>query len=72
MEAEMEATVADFLLKRLAAWGVHRVYGYPGDGINGIMGAFGRTEEDLEYVQTRHEEMAASAWPRPGRAQSIC
>jgi pyruvate dehydrogenase (quinone) len=55
----MSATVGDFLLKRLAAWGVHRVYGYPGDGINGIMGAFGRTEEKIEFVQTRHEELAA-------------
>ncbi len=55
----MSATVGDFLLKRLAAWGVRRVYGYPGDGINGIMGAFGRTEEKIEFIQTRHEELAA-------------
>ena len=55
----MEATVGDFLLKRLAAWGVRRVFGYPGDGINGIIGAFGRTEENIEFIQTRHEEMAA-------------
>jgi pyruvate dehydrogenase (quinone) len=52
-------TVGDFLLERLAAWGIHRVYGYPGDGINGIMGAFGRTKTGLEFVQTRHEELAA-------------
>ena len=55
----MDATVGDFLLKRLAAWGVHRVFGYPGDGINGIIGAFGRTDEKIEFIQTRHEEMAA-------------
>ncbi len=55
----MAATVGDFLLTRLAAWGVHRIYGYPGDGINGIMGAFGRTETGIEFIQTRHEEMAA-------------
>lgn len=54
----MSATVGDFLLKRVAEWGVHRVYGYPGDGINGIIGAFGRTQE-LDFVQTRHEELAA-------------
>jgi pyruvate dehydrogenase (quinone) len=63
----MEATVGDFLLQRLAAWGVRRVYGYPGDDIIGIMGAFGRTEEEIEFVQTRHEEMAAimaCAWSR--------
>ena len=54
----MANTVGDFLLQRLAAWGVRRVYGYPGDGINGIMGAFGRTDA-LEFVQARHEELAA-------------
>ncbi|HJU71461.1 MAG TPA: thiamine pyrophosphate-requiring protein [Paucimonas sp.] len=55
----MAATVSDFLLQRLAAWGVHRIYGYPGDGINGIMGALGRTETGIDFIQTRHEEMAA-------------
>ncbi|MBO9353818.1 thiamine pyrophosphate-requiring protein [Bordetella petrii] len=52
-------TVSDFILSRLAQWGIQRVYGYPGDGINGLIGAFGRTAEPLEFVQTRHEEMAA-------------
>jgi pyruvate dehydrogenase (quinone) len=51
-------TVGDFLLERLHQWGVGRIYGYPGDGINGIMAAFGR-REDIEFIQTRHEEMAA-------------
>jgi pyruvate dehydrogenase (quinone) len=55
----MADTVGDFLLKRLSAWGIQRIYGFPGDGINGIMGAFGRTETGMEFVQTRHEEMAA-------------
>jgi pyruvate dehydrogenase (quinone) len=54
----MKMTVADFLLQRLHQWGVHRIYGYPGDGINGIMAALGR-QDSVEYVQTRHEEMAA-------------
>ena len=54
----MAATVGDFLLQRLSDWGVHRVFGYPGDGINGIMGAFGRTDK-IEFIQTRHEELAA-------------
>ena len=52
------ATVADFMLERLGQWGVRRVYGYPGDGINGILAAFAR-QDSIEFVQTRHEEMAA-------------
>src|SRR5690554_906879 len=52
-------TVSDFILQRLSAWGNTRVFGYPGDGINGLIGAFGRTQEDLEFIQARHEETAA-------------
>jgi pyruvate dehydrogenase (quinone) len=55
----MADTVSDFLLERLRAWGVHRIYGYPGDGINGIMGALNRADGDPEFIQVRHEEMAA-------------
>jgi pyruvate dehydrogenase (quinone) len=56
----MSETVADYLLHRLAnEWGVKRIYGYPGDGINGIMGAFGRADDRPEFIQVRHEEMAA-------------
>jgi len=55
----MAETVSDFVLKRLADWGVRRVYGYPGDGINGLMGAFERLDHQLDFVQVRHEEMAA-------------
>jgi pyruvate dehydrogenase (quinone) len=51
--------VSDYLLKRLASWGVERVYGYPGDGINGIMGAFNRDDHGVRFIQARHEEMAA-------------
>ncbi|MCX2970039.1 MULTISPECIES: thiamine pyrophosphate-requiring protein [Streptomyces] len=51
--------VADYVLERLKAWGAHRVYGYPGDGINGLLGAFDRAKGDPEFVQARHEEMAA-------------
>ncbi len=57
----MSETVGDYLLERLATWGVKRIYGYPGDGINGIMGAFARSSDGQrpEFIQTRHEEMAA-------------
>ncbi len=52
-------TVSDFLVHRLQAWGVNRIYGYPGDGINGIMGALDRAGDAMHFVQVRHEEMAA-------------
>ena len=51
--------VGDFLIERLSEWGVKRIYGYPGDGINGIMGALQRAEGRIEFVQVRHEEMSA-------------
>ena len=79
--------VSDFLISRLHGWGVRRIYGYPGDGINGILGALSRAEDRVELVQVRHEEMSAfmacaprevhrARWAyasRPrGRARSIC
>jgi pyruvate dehydrogenase (quinone) len=50
---------SEFLLQRLVEWGVKRIYGYPGDGINGLLGALEKFEDDIEFVQVRHEEMAA-------------
>jgi pyruvate dehydrogenase (quinone) len=57
----MSETVGDYLLERLTTWGIRRIYGYPGDGINGILGAFDRSSNGQrpEFVQVRHEEMAA-------------
>jgi pyruvate dehydrogenase (quinone) len=55
----MATLVADFILKRLTEWGVHRIYGYPGDGINGFLGALERADGDPDFIQVRHEEMAA-------------
>ena len=55
----MASTVADFMISRLAAWGITRVYGFPGDGINGILGALERAPDRIRFVQARHEEMAA-------------
>ncbi len=55
----MAKLTADFVLERLAANGVRRIYGYPGDGINAIVGALERHKDSLEFVQVRHEEQAA-------------
>src|SRR3954449_12938475 len=55
-------TTAQFFLERLADdWGVRRIYGYPGDGINGLLGAFHEVGDRLEFTQVRHEELAAFA-----------
>ena len=50
---------ADFILDRLRQWGVHRIFGYPGDGILSMVGALDRAGGDPELIQPRHEEMAA-------------
>ncbi|HEY1721575.1 MAG TPA: thiamine pyrophosphate-requiring protein [Magnetospirillaceae bacterium] len=55
----MAITVADFVIQRLHAWGVRRVFGYPGDGINGVFGALNKVRGDIAFIQARHEEMAA-------------
>ncbi|MGF6641582.1 thiamine pyrophosphate-requiring protein, partial [Paraburkholderia sp. MM6662-R1] len=68
----MAETVGDFIIGRLHAWGVRRIYGYPGDGINGVFGALNRAQSEakkrhkstdqpgpIEFIQVRHEEMAA-------------
>jgi pyruvate dehydrogenase (quinone) len=52
-------TVGDYLLERLRSWGVDKVFAYPGDGINGILAAWGRADNQPEFIQARHEEMAA-------------
>ncbi|MFF0300903.1 thiamine pyrophosphate-requiring protein [Streptomyces sp. NPDC001651] len=55
----MSTTVADHVLERLRAWGVEHVFGYPGDGINGLLAAWGRAGNRPRFVQSRHEEMSA-------------
>src|SRR3954466_10649888 len=57
----MSENVAAFMLNRLHEWGVDRIYGYPGDGINGLLGAFHEVGDKVEFVQVRHEEIAAFA-----------
>jgi len=55
----MAPTVADYLLERLRAWDVDTVFAYPGDGINGVLAAWGRADDQPHFVQSRHEEMSA-------------
>jgi pyruvate dehydrogenase (quinone) len=55
----MAQTVGDYLLARLREWDVEHVFSYPGDGINGILAAWARADNDPQYVQSRHEEMSA-------------
>src|SRR5919202_398067 len=57
----MSQTVASYMLSRLTEWGVKRVFGYPGDGINGLMGAWHEHEDELDFIQCRHEEIASFA-----------
>ncbi|MFJ3715247.1 thiamine pyrophosphate-requiring protein [Streptomyces sp. NPDC090057] len=55
----MSSKVSDHILERLRAWGVEQVFGYPGDGINGLLAAWGRAEDRPRFIQSRHEEMSA-------------
>ncbi len=55
----MAETVSDAFVARLSAWGVRRIFGYPGDGIDGVIGALARKKDQFKFVQVRHEEMAA-------------
>ena len=55
----MATTVSDYFVERLYQWGVRRIYGYPGDGINGVLGALNRADGKIRFIQARHEEMAS-------------
>lgn len=55
----MAKNVSEHVLERLSEWGIRRIYGYPGDGINGLMGAFNGKSHDISFIQARHEELAA-------------
>jgi pyruvate dehydrogenase (quinone) len=55
----MSLTVSEFIVERLHAWGVRRIFGFPGDGINGVFGALSRATDKIDFIQTRHEEAAA-------------
>ena len=55
----MSMNVSDFVWHRLQEWGIKRVYGYPGDGVGGLDVALEKAKDNLQYIQVRHEEMAA-------------
>ncbi len=55
----MSSTVSDFIVQRLLDWGITRIYGYPGDGINGLTAALHKAQNQPRFIQVRHEEMAA-------------
>jgi len=55
----MAKSVGEFVADRLVSWGVRRVFAYPGDGINGVILGVAKRSDDIEFVQVRHEEMAA-------------
>jgi pyruvate dehydrogenase (quinone) len=71
----MSQTVGDFIVQRLHQWGVRHVFGYPGDGINGVFGALNRADGKLRFIQARHEEMAAfmaSAYAKFSGRLGVC
>jgi pyruvate dehydrogenase (quinone) len=71
----MTQTVGDFIVSRLHTWGVRRMFGYPGDGINGVFGALNRASDKIEFIQARHEEMAAfmaSAYAKFSGELGVC
>src|SRR5258708_39357277 len=53
------STVSDFVIERLKQWDISRIYGYPGDGINGLTAALRKAENNPRFIQVRHEEMSA-------------
>jgi pyruvate dehydrogenase (quinone) len=55
----MAKQVSDFIIERLLEWNITRIFGFPGDGINGILGALNRAKDKMDFVQVRHEENAA-------------
>ncbi len=52
--------VADVLVDTLSSIGVKRIYGIVGDSLNGITNSL-RAKKNIEWIHTRHEEVAAFA-----------
>ena len=82
----MAKNLSEILLDTIHSWGVDVIFGLPGDGINGIMEALRKRQDQIRFIHVRHEESAAfmacayaklpassaAAWRPPGRAASIC
>jgi len=71
----MSRTVGEFFVQRLADWGVHTVFGFPGDGINGVLRGLEKAGRSFRFVQARHEEMAAfmaSAYAKFSGGLGVC
>ena len=71
----MSKTVGDYFWERMGEWGVKTIFGYPGDGINGLLGALQRAGDRFQFVQVRHEEMAAfmaSAYAKFSGQLGVC
>ena len=71
----MSRTVGDFVDQRLHDWDVSHIFGYPGDGINGVFGALNRADGKIQFIQARHEEMAAfmaSAYAKFSGRLGVC
>ena len=71
----MSKTVGDFVVERLHEWGVRIIFGYSGDGINGVLAGLQRSDCPIKFVQVRHEEMAAfmaTAWAKFTGEVGVC
>src|SRR4051795_6605376 len=71
----MSRTVGDFVVQRFHDWDVSHIFGYPGDGINGVFGALNRADGKIQFIQARHEEMAAfmaSAYAKFSGRLGVC
>ena len=71
----MSKTVGEFFVERLHEWGIRTIFGYPGDGINGVLRGLEKQIDKFQFVQARHEEMAAfmaSAYAKFSGEMGVC
>ena len=66
----MATSVGQYVMQRLREWGIERIYGYPGDGINGLLAGLRKNEDQPRFIQARHEELAAFMACTPARPHS--